>query len=129
MSTQPLAMNVLITPMPVCSQNMRSCWLARMRMQPLPARITGRRAARSIAKARSTCSRAGTGRRKRIGSIAASSVSALATSSGSSRCTAPGFSLRARRIALRTISGRLSGRMMLALHLVTGRNIRTASIT
>ena len=41
-STAPFAMNVLTTPIPVASQNLRNCSLARFRTQPLPARMIGR---------------------------------------------------------------------------------------
>ena len=40
-------MKVLSTPMPVSSQNDRRLSLARVRMQPLPAMITGRVASAS----------------------------------------------------------------------------------
>ena len=46
MSTAPFAMKVLATPMPVFSHSSRSCLLARLRMQPLPARMIGRLALR-----------------------------------------------------------------------------------
>ena len=99
-------MNVLITPIPVFSQSVRSCLLARRRMQPLPAIMTGRFDSLIISNAWSTILSSGTERRKRRGAIGAPDTSMLAMSSGSSMCTAPGFSVRARRTALRTISGK-----------------------
>ena len=65
MSTQPFAMNVLTTPIPVLSQNSRSCLLARRRIAPLPARMIGRRADMIRSKTWSTTLSAGTGRRVR----------------------------------------------------------------
>ena len=50
MSTQPLAMKVLMTPIPVCSTNRRNCLVALRRMQPLPARMIGRFALRMALK-------------------------------------------------------------------------------
>ena len=51
MSTQPFAMNVLATPICVFSHRIRSCLEARLRIAPLPARMTGRRDARISSKA------------------------------------------------------------------------------
>ena len=128
MSTQPLAMNVLMTPMPVASQNRRSCLEARRRIVPFPAMITGRFAAFSISKAWSAILSSGTERRKRRGSSGVASLSSLARSSGSSMCTAPGFSVRARRTALRMISGIVSTLCTVVAHLVTGSNMATTSM-
>ena len=50
-------------------------------------------------------------------------------SSGSSMCTAPGFSVVAMTTDLRTISGMASGVRTVSAHLVTGSNIATTSIT
>ena len=106
---QPLAMKVLTTPMPVFLTNSRSCLLARRRIVPLPARMIGRLAVRIISQARSTILSSGTGRRNLRTSIGSVVASRSAMSSGSSMWQAPGFSVRARRTALRTISGMLSG--------------------
>ena len=121
-------MKVLTTPMPVFSQRMRSCLLARFRMQPLPAKMIGRRASSSSSKARSTILSAGTGRRKRLGSIGCVSTSCLARSSASSIRQAPGFSVRASRTALRTTSGIVAGCRIACAHLVTGVNMLTTSM-
>ena len=129
MSTQPLAMNVLATPMWVFSHSIRSCLEARLRIAPLPARMTGRREDRISSNAWSTTLSAGTARRRRCTASGGSDVSCLAMSSGSSMWVAPGFSVPATRTALRTISGMLSALMIWCAHLVTGRNIATTSMT
>ena len=123
MSTAPLAMKVDSTPIPVRSHSRRSWRLARRRMQPLPAMITGRSAARSRSKARSTILSSGTERRNRRGSSGVASVWCLAMSSGSSMCTAPGFSVRATRTALRTISGMVCALTILVAHFVTREHL------
>ena len=129
MSTQPFAMNVLTTPIPVFSQNRCNWLLARRRMQPLPARMTGLLAFRRSSNAWSTILSSGTDRRRRLGTRGRADVSRLATSSGSSICTAPGFSVVATRTALRTISGMVPGARTVSAHFVTGSNIATTSIT
>ena len=129
MSTQPLAMKVLTTPMPVFSQNSFNCLLARRRMQPLPARMTGFLALRSSSNAWLTILSSVTGRRRRRGVMGFASVSSLAMSSGSSMCTAPGFSVVAMLTDLRMISGMASGVRTVSAHLVTGSNMATTSMT
>ena len=98
-------MKVEITPIPVFSQSSRNCLLARFRIVPLPAMMTGFFALLIISKALSTMTSSGTERRNRFGFIGLAVVSSFAMSSGSSMCAAPGFSVRAIRTALRTISG------------------------
>ena len=129
MSTQPLAMNVLATPICVFSQRIRSCFEARLRIAPLPARITGRRDDRIRSNARSTILSAGTDRRRRCTASGCAVVSCRAMSSGSSMWVAPGFSVPAKRTALRTTSGMLSALMIWCAHLVTSPNIATTSMT
>ena len=86
-------MKVSATGMPVRAVNSRRAADAPTRMTPLPARMTGRLAERMIPAALSSSSCAGSGRltEARTGSGGAS-TSASITSSGSSRCVAPGFS-------------------------------------
>ena len=61
-------------------------------------------------------------------SAASSAIDWSATSSGNSKCVAPGFSVWAILKALRTASGMTSARGMEAFHLVTGLNIAIASM-
>src|SRR5262245_18316963 len=130
MSTQPLAMKVVATPIPVASAKSRSCLLARFRIAPLPAMMIGRRAAWISPQASSTTLSSGTGRRtRRAGSGTCSSpTSASARSSASSMWQAPGFSAVASLNALRTTSGMLSGCQTACAHLVTGLNMLTTSM-
>ena len=60
-------MNVLTTPMPVFPQNRCNWLLARRRMQPLPARMTGFFAPHRRSKAWFTILSSGTERRRRLG--------------------------------------------------------------
>ena len=98
-------MNVVTTPMPVDSTNCRNCALARLRIVPLPARMSDRLASRISAHARSTMVSSGTGRRNRRTGTGGCVASSRAMSSGNSIRHAPGFSDRASRTALRTTSG------------------------
>ena len=121
-------MKVEITDIPVARHSpvkaSSSCFLT----QPLPAMMMGRFFPVSVSATVSIILRSGTGRTKRLGCIGSSLVSAAAMSSGSSMCTAPGFSPRAMRTALRTISGMVSGLITRTAHFVTGANIPTTSM-
>ena len=128
MSMQPFAMNVVTTPMPVDSTNCRSCALARLRIVPFPARMSGRFASRISSHAWSTIVSSGTGRRNRRTGTGGCVASSRAMSSGSSMRQAPGFSVRASRTALRTTSGMLLGCRIVCPHLVTGLNMPTTSM-
>ena len=81
-----------------------------------------------MSKAWSTILSSATERRNRLGVIGSDDVGALATSSGNSKWTAPGFSVRAIRTALRTISGIVSAFSIVVAHFVTGRNMATTSM-
>ena len=101
---------------------------SRARIAPLPARMSGRFALLSRSNARSTILSSGTDRRKRFGLSGWVVASALAMSSGSSICTAPGFSVRGSQTAFLTTSGIVFGCKMLVAHFVTGSNIATTSM-
>ena len=117
-----------MTPMPVFSHKSRSCLLARLRIQPLPAIMIGRLAFKICSTAWLRILSSATGRRNRSGCNGLESVSIFAMSSGNSIWQAPGFSVRASRTALRIISGILLGCNIVCAHLVTGSNILTTSI-
>ena len=124
----PLPMNVSATAMPVARLNSRSAAAAPARTTPLPASATGLIALRIRSAALSSSRAPGsglTGRRR--GSGDASSSIAM-TSSGSSRCVAPGFSDSATLNALRTTSGMISGLVTCAFHFVIGRMTSTRSM-
>jgi hypothetical protein len=121
-------MKVSATAIPVARLNSRSAAPAPARTTPLPARATGLIALRMTSEAFSSSLAAGsgfTGRRR--GSGAASSSIAM-TSSGSSRCVAPGFSDSATLNALRTTSGMISGLATRAFHFVIGRMMSSRSM-
>ena len=94
-------------------QKRRSCLLARFRIVPLPGEDdrVARPARITLPSPVDDLVIGGTGRRKRRGDErnGVPSSQGFATSSGSSMWQAPGFSVRARRTALRVISGMLSG--------------------
>ena len=121
-------MNVSAIEIPVARANSRSAGAAPARITPLPTRAIGLIAWRMRSAASSSSRAPGSGSTGlRRGSGWASSGSAM-TSSGSSRCVAPGFSDSATLNALRTTSGMISGEVIRAFHLVIGRIISTTSM-
>ena len=122
-------MNVSATPIPVARANSRSAGAAPARRTPLPASTTGLAAPHTSSTARTSSRAAGSGwTGARCASGVASSGAAM-TSSGSSRCVAPGFSASATLKAFRTTSGMLSGSATRAFHFVIGRMTSTTSTT
>ena len=121
-------MNVSATAMPVARQNSRSAGAAPARTAPLPASATGLMALRIRSAALSSSRALGSGLTGRRRGSGRASTSAAMTSSGSSRCVAPGFSDSATLKALRTTSGMISGLVTRAFHLVIGRNSSTRSM-
>ena len=120
-------MKVSATGIPVARQNSRSAGAAPPRTTPLPASATGLSAPRIRSAAFSSSRAAGSGwTGLRRGSGSASSSSAM-TSSGSSMCVAPGFSVSAVLNALRTTSGMMFASEMRAFHFVIGRITRSRS--
>ena len=96
-------------------------------MTPLPAKSSGFFARSISSAARRSAGRSGEGRRGRIvasGTEPSSTVSS-ATSSGSSRWHAPGFSASATLNALRTASGMIEAISSRVFHFVIGRNMST----
>ncbi len=98
-------------------------------MVPLPVRITGRRAPRTMAAASRTAASSGCGGSGRLlaSGWADEGSSAAAIVSDSSRWAGPGRSASASLKAFRTTSGTVSGRSMRAFHFVTGRSMSTTS--
>jgi len=128
----PLPMKVCTTGMFSARANRRTASWARRRTTPLPARMRGRRAARIAWIARFTCALSGSGingawTRNGVSS-ARSSTCEAATSSGSSRWVAPGFSVCATLKAFRTASGMMDARAICACHFVTGLNSAITSM-
>ena len=121
-------MNVSATAIPVARQNSRSAGAAPARTTPLPASATGLIALRMTSAALSSSRAEGSGLIGRRRGSGAASTSAAMTSSGSSRCVAPGFSDSATLNALRTTSGMISGLVTRAFHFVIGRNSSTRSM-
>ena len=121
-------MNVVMTFRPVCSQKRRSAGAACWRTTPFPARTTGRSHDWRSSAARWSSAATGSTSGDGLRGTGVPLTSASITSSGSSRCVAPGFSRSARAKALRTASGMISGSWMRAFHFVTGFIIRTMSM-
>ena len=121
-------MNVVTACRPVCSHKVRRAAAACWRTAPLPTSSTGRFAPWMTSAARSrltgSASTIGSGPRGSGEPVTAISI----TSSGSSRCVAPGFSAAAMLNALRTASGTMRGWWMRVFHLVMGCSISTVSM-
>ena len=123
----PLPMNVTATGTCSPRANARSSGEACRRRTPLPARISGRSGPRPARAACRSPRRSAPGRRPRPRQWRSSSpTSVAAMSSGSSMWVGPGFSRRATRKALRTISG-IVARSTRGFHFVIGSSIRTMS--
>lgn len=98
-----------------------------LRLAPAPITRIGLRAARSFSTAAQIALYSASGRRLRLGGMGRLSVCSAAMSSGSSRCTAPGFSSSARRNASRTREGMLSAEASWWVYLVSGCIMPTTS--
>ena len=123
-------MNVTATGTCRPRANARSSGDARRRSTPLPARTIGRSAPAMRSAARSIASSVGSGKaacREHERRERRPSTSVAAMSSGSSMWVGPGFSRRATRNALATISGIAPGTSTRVVHFVTGSNIRGMS--
>ena len=83
--------------MPVFSTNWRSIRPVILRLAPAPITSTGALASSIVFTAIRTAFSSADGRRATLAAIGAASVGSSAISSGSSRCTAPGFSSSASR--------------------------------
>ena len=126
-STTPLPIWVLKNGMPVRSMSALSAREVLLRFAPAPSMSRGRRATEIASIARATAPSSATDRRAKLGAIGARSVVSRATSSGSSRWTAPGRSSCARRNASRTRAATESADTMVCVYLVRGRIIGTTS--
>ncbi|MNI36736.1 hypothetical protein D3C73_907990 [compost metagenome] len=99
-----------------------------LRLAPAPITRIGLRAVSSLSTAACTALFSASGRRCRLGGIGVLSVCSAAMSSGSSRCTAPGFSSSARRKASRMRAGMLSAEANWWVYLVIGAIIPHTSM-
>jgi len=107
-STTPLPIWVVMNGIPVLSINCLRTLAVILRLAPAPITRIGLRALCSFSTAASMATCSASGRRCRLRGIGRASVCSAAMSSGSSRCTAPGFSSSARRNASRIRAGMLS---------------------
>ena len=124
----PFPIWVVKKGMPVLSTNSRSMREVRLRLAAAPTSSRGRRAPSIFSTAWKIAFSSATGRRTRsLGKRRASRTSSAATSSGSSRCTAPGRSSSATRKASRTREEMLSPLTIWWVYLVRGRIISTTS--
>ena len=124
-STTPLPIWVVTKGIPVFSINWYSTRAVILRLAPAPITNTGLLAASSFCTAARIAFCSANGLRLKLGGIGELSVSSAATSSGNSKCTAPGFSSSARRTASLTREGILSAEANWWVYLVKGIIIST----
>lgn len=99
------------------------------RFAAAPTTSNGRRACSSRETAAAIDFASAAGRRTRLALSSGSSTSSRAMSSGSSRCTAPGFSSWATRNASRTREGMFAPLTSCRVYFVSGRIMSTMSTT
>src|SRR5712691_8401950 len=121
-------MNVVTTGICARSASTVRSLDAQPRMTPFPARIRGCSARLMMSAARASDGRSGEGRRGRSARSGSPSAGPWATSSGSSRWQAPGFSSWARLNAFRTASATTAPVSMRAFHFVNGLNTSTIPV-